>query len=65
MLSIVYADHLLQLVLEHFIILCRPHEKHLNVLAAGTLRRSDHAVLLLLPAAAIIYCIERGTASLH
>ena len=56
LLSTIYVDHLLQLLLKQFIILCRPHEKLLHLIILR-----DHVVLL--PAS--VYCIQRETASLH
>ena len=56
LLSTIYVDHLLQLLLKQFIILCRPHEKLLHLIILR-----DYIVLL----PATIYCIQRETASLH
>lgn len=56
LLSTIYVDHLLQLLLKQFIILCSPHEKLLNLIIL-------RYYIVLLPAT--ICCIQRETASLH
>ena len=56
LLSTIYVDHLLQLLLKQFIILRCLHEKLLNLIILGN-------YVVLLPAT--IYCIQRETASLH